>query len=184
MYRHVPNLLSGLRIFLIPFFIGAFYLPWRYAHFLAAFLFLLAAITDWFDGYLARRFQLTSPLGAFLDPVADKLLVSSALILIVSSGPTYLAIPAMIMIGREIAISSLREWMSFLGKRSSVAVNMMGKLKTTIQMIAILFAIVCDWQQDNLLNLMTDLLLYGAAVLTLWSMMIYLTAAWRELSKV
>ncbi|MDJ0807727.1 MAG: CDP-diacylglycerol--glycerol-3-phosphate 3-phosphatidyltransferase [Gammaproteobacteria bacterium] len=180
---NIPNILTLLRIVLIPVFVLIFYLPFNWARIACALVFALAAITDWLDGYLARRWSQTSPFGAFLDPVADKLMVAVALLLLVQSEPTpALAIPAAVIIGREITISALREWMAELGARGQVAVSMMGKVKTTVQMIAILLLIY----ERPFLGLPTYtigfLLLYLAAILTLWSMLRYLRAAWPSLT--
>lgn len=182
MWKHVPNLLTLSRILLIPVFIAVFYLPLQSARLLAAIIFIIAALTDWFDGYLARRLQLTSSLGAFLDPVADKLLVATALVLIVAEGPTYLAIPATIIIGREIAISALREWMAELGKRKEIAVNILGKIKTAVQMFALILLIIHDPRYHNWFGILAYSSLYLAAALTLWSMALYARAVWREIS--
>lgn len=176
---NIPNLLTLLRIALIPVLVLVFYLPIGWAREISAALFLLAAITDWLDGYLARRLEQSSPFGAFLDPVADKLMVAVALVLLVQDDPSpFLAVAAAIIIGREIAISALREWMAELGKRAHVAVSRVGKVKTTAQMVAILLLLY----HDPLLGLpIVDIgyvLLYLAAGLTLWSMFIYLRAAW------
>ena len=123
-----------MRIALIPIFIVLFYLPFKGAHLAAATVFALASFTDWLDGYLARKMQLTSTFGAFLDPVADKLLVACALLLLVGAKDIdYITLPAMVIVGREIVISSLREWMAVIGSRTSVAVNFVGKIKTTAQ---------------------------------------------------
>jgi len=180
---NVPNLLTLLRIFLIPVFVGMFYLPMEWSRMACALVFGLAAVTDWWDGYLARRWQQVSPMGAFLDPVADKLMVAVALVLLVQAEPTpYLAVPAAVIIGREITISALREWMAEVGDRAAVAVTIVGKFKTTMQMVAILFLIY----RDDLLGLPVYrsglVLLYLAAALTLWSMVVYLRAAWPRLS--
>lgn len=180
---NVPNTLTLLRILLIPVFVAAFYLPLRWAHVLAAALFGLAALTDWLDGYLARRLDQTSTLGAFLDPVADKLMVAVALVLLVQRHPTvWLALPAAIIIGREITISALREWMAEIGERRRVAVSSVGKLKTVAQMVALL----CLLFREPILGLPTWRigfgLLYVAAVLTLWSMTVYLRAAYPRLT--
>lgn len=181
---NIPNLLTLLRIFLIPVFVAIFYLPVDWSNIACALVFALAAITDWFDGYLARRWGQVSPLGAFLDPVADKLMVAVALILLVQVEPSpELALPAAIIIGREITISALREWMAELGARAAVAVSMVGKFKTAAQMVAILLLIY----RDPLLGLPVHeigfILLYLAALLTLWSMVVYLRAAWPNLSE-
>ncbi len=184
MFNNIPNLLTLIRILLIPVYIVLFYLPVEWANIACAFVFGLAAATDWLDGYLARRLQQTSAFGAFLDPVADKLMVAAALILLVAADPRpELAIRAVIIIGREITISALREWMAELGKRTKVAVSMVGKFKTAAQMGAIMFMI---WR-DPLFGLpiyqIGFVLLYVAAILTLWSMLVYLRAAWPTLTE-
>ena len=180
---NIPILLTWLRVALIPLVVGVFYLPadWLtdYERGLAAtIIFVVAALTDWFDGYLARRWNQTSSFGAFLDPVADKLMVTGALLLLVELGRTT-AVIAFVIIGREIAISALREWMAQIGASKSVAVSSLGKVKTIAQMIAIpmllykapLFGVI-----DTLY--LGTVLLYIAAVLTLWSMIYYLRRAW------
>lgn len=179
----IPNLLTFLRILLIPFFVGSYYLPFDWSSQLSALLFTLAAVTDWLDGYLARRWQQTSPLGAFLDPVADKLMVASALVILVQAHPSlFMVIPALVIIGREITISALREWMAELGARAQVAVSVIGKFKTAAQMAALILLIY----RDDVFGLPTFIigyvLLYLAVVLTLWSMLVYLQAAWPALS--
>ena len=134
----VPNVLTLLRIALIPVFVGVFYLPYQWSALACAVIFAVAGITDWVDGYLARKMEQSTKLGAFLDPVADKLMVAAALVLLVEAHATaLLAIPAIVIISREITVSALREWMAELGKRASVAVSFVGKVKTTVQMIAI-----------------------------------------------
>jgi CDP-diacylglycerol--glycerol-3-phosphate 3-phosphatidyltransferase len=179
----VPNILTVTRIALIPVFLLAYYLPVSWSHILTTAIFGLAALTDWFDGYLARRLQQFSPFGAFLDPVADKLIVAVALIMLVQRNPTFwFVIPAAIIVGREIAISALREWMAEVGERAQVAVSVIGKIKTTVQMIALLLLLY----REDLWGFPTHdvgvVLLYAAAALTLWSMVIYLKAAWPSLS--
>lgn len=179
---NIPNLLTGLRILLIPVFIVVFYLPVTWSREMATVIFVLAALTDWLDGYLARRMQLVSALGAFLDPVADKLMVATALVLLVQADPSVpMAIAAAVIIGREIAISGLREWMAELGSRTKVAVSEIGKFKTAAQMVAIILLIY----RDDLWGLPTYtvglVLLYIAVALTLWSMTLYLRAAWPSL---
>lgn len=183
MLLNIPNLLTLLRILLIPVFIVLFYLPVSWNHLACAAVFALAAITDWLDGFLARRLQQTSPLGAFLDPVADKLMVAAALVLLVQGDPTpWLAVPALVIIGREITISALREWMAEVGARAQVAVSEIGKIKTTVQMVAILLMIYqAPWLGMPIYTI-GFVLLYVAVVLTLWSMMVYLRAAWPSLS--
>lgn len=177
----LPNLLTWGRIVLIPLLLLVYYLPdsWIPEHaqnLVAACIFALAAITDWLDGYLARSLKQTSAFGAFLDPVADKLMVATALLLLVALANVEAFIAA-IIIGREIAISALREWMAKLGESKSVAVSFVGKLKTTVQMIAILLLLYNDpiWRIDT--HALGTFLIYVAAILTLWSMIYYLRKA-------
>ncbi|MDR1057750.1 MAG: CDP-diacylglycerol--glycerol-3-phosphate 3-phosphatidyltransferase [Coxiellaceae bacterium] len=186
MKKNIPNLLTLIRIFLIPAIVLAFYLPGKFGHVLATFIFAVAALTDLFDGLLARNLNQTTRFGAFLDPVADKLIVSIALILIVAElGKAYVAIPAVVIVGREIAISALREWMADIGKRTSVAVSYMTRIKTTVQMFAVgLLLLYCPKCADGYKHLVLGLvLLYVAVGMTLWSMYIYLKAAWPDLMK-
>ncbi len=179
---NIPNILTLLRIVLIPVFVLLFYLPVEWARFSCALVFSVAAVTDWFDGYLARRWGQVSPFGSFLDPVADKLMVAVALLLLVQADPTpALAIPAAVIIGREITISALREWMAELGARAKVAVSVIGKFKTAVQMVAILLLIYSDPVAGIPVFTVGFVLLYVAAVLTLWSMVLYLRAAWPSL---
>jgi CDP-diacylglycerol--glycerol-3-phosphate 3-phosphatidyltransferase len=184
---NIPNLLTLMRIGLIPFFVVIFYLPWKGAHILSSIIFTLGAITDWLDGYLARTLQQQSAFGKFLDPVADKLMVAVALVLIVGEYQgqfqVTLAIPAAIIVGREIVISALREWMAEIGKSRSVAVSFLGKIKTTFQMLALILLLAQPIRLWNctLINL-GILLLWISASLTLWSMMIYLKAAYKDLN--
>jgi CDP-diacylglycerol--glycerol-3-phosphate 3-phosphatidyltransferase len=180
---NIPNLLTLFRLFLIPVFILCFYSGMENARFWASFVFCLAAITDALDGYLARKLEQSTPFGAFLDPVADKVMVAVALVLIaVDSVSLWVTIPAIIMIGREIVISALREWMAELGKRANVAVSNLGTYKTIAQMLALIGLI---WRPEFwLVSWFTPvgmLLLYIATVLTIWSMYSYLKAAWRDL---
>jgi len=180
---NTPNILTLLRILLIPVFVGIFYVPAAWARVACALVFAAAAVTDWLDGYLARRMGQTSPLGAFLDPVADKLMVAVALVLLVQADPQpALALPAAVIIGREITVSALREWMAELGARARVAVSMAGKFKTTVQMIAIIFLILGDFPFGAWVYGLGMVLLYIAAALTLWSMVLYLRAAWPSLT--
>ena len=179
----IPNLLTFSRIVMIPVFVALFYMPASWSNQLAALVFLAAAITDWLDGYLARRMGLVSALGAFLDPVADELVVGTALVLLVAADPSvWIAISAAVIIGREITISALREWMAELGARATVAVSWVGKFKTVMQMTSILLMIY----RDDFLGLpvyqIGVVLLYVAVFLTLWSMLVYLRAAWPSLS--
>lgn len=202
---NLPNNLTIARIVMIPLFIAIAYWPpalgigvpaipnnaiarlgmLEYSdsmlrHFLLTFLFILAAVTDWLDGYLARKMNITSAFGRFLDPVADKLMVAAALIILVQWHPNIvMATCGIVIISREIAVSALREWMAELGARTSVAVSYVGKLKTTFQMIAI-SVLLLNWQS---LEILGYILMIIAVVLTLWSMMIYLKAAWPYLKK-
>lgn len=173
-----------LRILLVPVFVGVFYLPVPWANVACTALFAVAAFTDLLDGYLARRLKQISAFGAFLDPVADKLMVAAALVLLVQAIPTPgVAIAAVIIIGREITISALREWMAQLGNRTTVAVSMVGKLKTTAQMAALLLLLYRE-PLGGFPTLATGLgLLFIAAALTLWSMFHYLFAAWPILKR-
>lgn len=186
MRMNIPNILTFIRIFLIPTIVFAFYLPGKFGHTLAATIFVVAALTDWIDGYLARNLNQTTKFGEFLDPVADKLVVAIALVLIVGElGKAYIAIPAAVIIGREIAISALREWMADIGKKTSVAVSYVGKIKTTLQMLAVgLLLLYCPKCGDGYKFLVFGLiLLYLAAGMTLWSMYMYLKTAWPDLTK-
>jgi CDP-diacylglycerol--glycerol-3-phosphate 3-phosphatidyltransferase/cardiolipin synthase len=180
---NTPNLLTLLRIVLIPVFVVVFYLHTPWAPYLAALVFAAAAITDWLDGHLARRWDQTSALGAFLDPVADKLMVAVALVLLVQADQrTLLALSAAVIIGREITVSALREWMAEIGARGKVAVSRTGKLKTTAQMVAIVLLLLPrDAALPGWIYELGLWLLYLAAVLTLWSMFLYLRAAWPSL---
>ncbi len=180
---NIPNTLTLIRIFLIPVFIVIFYLPVSWNHLAATIIFTLAAITDLLDGYLARRLGQISTLGEFLDPVADKLMVAVVLVLLVQDHPTiWLALPAAVIIGREITVSGLREWMAELGARRKVAVSLYGKIKTVAQMIALILLIY----RDSIFNIPIYktgmVLLYIAAILTLWSMCHYLYTAWPKLT--
>lgn len=178
---NIPNTLTWARIALIPIFVGVFYLPdaWLslpHKNLIATALFAAAAITDWFDGYLARALGQTSAFGAFLDPVADKLMVAAALILLVQLARVD-AIIAVIIIGREITISALREWMARVGKSASVAVAYVGKLKTAAQMVAIPLLLYNAPLLSIDVTKLGSVLIYVAAALTLWSMGYYLHRA-------
>jgi len=178
--NNLPNILTFLRIILIPFFIIAFYLPIHAAHIAAAIIFALASFTDWLDGYLARKLHQISSFGAFLDPVADKLLVASSLLLLVGSqNIPYITLPAIVIVGREIVISALREWMAEVGNRASVNVSTIGKVKTASQMVALILLIAYA-PRESFLGVLGFILLYLAAGLTLWSMVIYLKVALSE----
>ncbi len=187
MPLNIPILLTWLRIVAIPLLIATYYLPanWLTAHerdLIATGIFMAAGLTDWADGYLARKLNQTSAFGAFLDPVADKLMVAAALIILVQLGRTD-AIVATIIIGREITISALREWMAKIGASKSVAVSMLGKIKTTAQMMAIPLLLYhvqlggIDTQEAG------NWLIWLAALLTLWSMGYYLRMAWPEIQR-
>jgi CDP-diacylglycerol--glycerol-3-phosphate 3-phosphatidyltransferase len=183
MRWNLPNVLTAARIAAIPVFVVVFYLPTSWGGQVCAGIFLLAALTDWLDGYLARRLQQVSPFGAFLDPVADKLMVAAALIILVEADPTpWLAVPAVVIVGREITVTALREWMAQVGARARVRVRLIGKVKTSVQMAAIVLMLY----REPILGLPVYEIgvigLYAAAVLTLWSMLAYLRAAWPSLS--
>lgn len=179
----LPNLLSLLRILLIPLFVVSFYLPYHWTNLATAAIFALAAITDWFDGYFARKWNQTTPFGAFIDPVADKLMVSVAIVLLVEQyNAAWFTVPAIVIICREIIVSALREWMAELGKRASVAVSYVGKVKTAVQMAAILILLAVG-KEESPLTTLGEVAFYLAAALTLWSMYAYLKAAWPELQK-
>ncbi|MBI5451497.1 MAG: CDP-diacylglycerol--glycerol-3-phosphate 3-phosphatidyltransferase [Gammaproteobacteria bacterium] len=174
-----PTLLTLLRIGLIPVMVIVFFLPYTWSGIAAALVFSLGAITDWLDGYLARRLGQTSAFGAFLDPVADKLMVAVALVLIVKDMPTvWTAVPAAVIIGREITVSALREWMAELGKSATVAVNMLGKIKTTCQITALIMLLFKYPLFSLPIIAIGHVMLYLAAALTLWSMVLYMKKAW------
>lgn len=194
-----PNVLTLIRILIIPLLVLFFYLPVWWSHLAAAIVFAIASFTDWLDGYLARYLQQTTRLGAFLDPVADKLMVSVALILIVAepifqfvSLPTrilsipavFITVPAAIIVAREIVVSALREWMAEIGSLASVAVTKIAKFKTAVQMLALVVLLYCDATTGAFLIFLGYILLYIAAILTIWSMLVYLKAAWSKLVSV
>jgi len=176
---NIPMLLTLLRIALIPVFVLAFYLPlFGINNYIVTAIFFIAGITDWLDGYLARKWNQQSSFGAFLDPVADKLMVAAALALLVSKHPgPVLAIPAIIIIGREITISALREWMANNGDVHKVAVSIIGKIKTFAQMWAIGFLLFEEPLGEFPTMIFGYFLLYTSAILTLWSMFLYIQAA-------
>ncbi|MEH6387249.1 MULTISPECIES: CDP-diacylglycerol--glycerol-3-phosphate 3-phosphatidyltransferase [Pseudomonas] len=179
---NIPNVLTLMRVGLIPIFILLYYLPYPWSYLAASVVFTLASITDWLDGYLARKLEQSTPFGAFLDPVADKLMVAVALVLLVQSHANFwVTAPAMVIIGREIVISALREWMAELGARAQVAVSQLGKYKTAAQMVALVVLlanppVITNWV------ILGYVLLMISAVLTLWSMYVYLRAAWPYMS--
>jgi CDP-diacylglycerol--glycerol-3-phosphate 3-phosphatidyltransferase len=179
---NIPNTLTWLRILMIPAIVGLFYLPYWWADPATCAAFALAGITDSLDGYYARKLGQTSRLGAFLDPVADKLIVASALVLIVAKDPRwFVVIVAVVIIGREIAVSALREWMAEIGARGRIAVSVWGKYKTIVQIVGL----SCLLFRRDLFGLpiyrIGLVLTAVAAVLTLWSMILYLRLAWPEL---
>lgn len=181
-----PILLTWLRVAMIPLVVGVFYVPdtWMALpakNLTAAVFFIVASLTDWFDGFLARRWNQTSSFGAFLDPVADKLMVAAALLVLLSLGRVSDVI-ALVIIGREITISALREWMAQIGASKSVAVNFLGKLKTTFQMIAIPL-LLFEGRLFGMIDAQVwgTWLIYVAAVLTLWSMAYYMKLAWPQI---
>lgn len=187
MPLNLPILLTWLRILAIPLMIAVYFLPasWAGAHerdLIATLIFVAAAITDWADGYLARKLDQTSAFGAFLDPVADKLMVAAALIVLVQLGRAD-AIVATIIIGREITISALREWMAKIGASKNVAVSMLGKIKTAAQMLAIPALLYSAPFLGLDLRQFGNWLIWIAALLTLWSMGYYLHMAWPEIAK-
>ena len=179
---NLPNLLTWGRVLAIPLLVAVFYLPVSAVtqNWLATGIFLLAAITDWLDGYLARRLGQMTAFGAFLDPVADKLLVCAALVVLVSLGRVE-ALIALVIIGREITVSALREWMAKIGQSTSVAVQGIGKLKTAVQMTAIPLLLFDSPIFGLPLALIGQGLIMVAAVLTVWSMLYYLRRAWPHL---
>jgi len=181
---NLPNTLTLLRIAMIPIFVVVFYLPFKWSNLLACLVFSIAALTDLLDGYLARKLDQISRLGAFLDPVADKLMVAVVLVLLVQQKPVlYLALPAAVIICREITISALREWMAELGARSKVAVSIFGKVKTVTQMVALIFLVYKNPLFGIPVYDIGLVLLYIAVILTLWSMFEYLYSAWPKLTE-
>ncbi len=187
MILNLPNILTLMRIVLIPVLVLVFYYPADWANIVATVILFVAGVTDWLDGYLARKMGMSSRFGAFLDPVADKLIVAVALILIVDLNPTpyagfWIAVPAAIIVGREIIISALREWMSESGASSKVAVSMLGKIKTAAQMWALGFLTYHEPIMGHSMALWGLVLLYFAAIVTIWSMIDYIKSAWPNLS--
>ncbi|AWK14279.1 CDP-diacylglycerol--glycerol-3-phosphate 3-phosphatidyltransferase [Candidatus Fukatsuia symbiotica] len=181
MQLNIPTWLTLLRIVLVPFFVLAFYLPFTWAPMFCALIFVFAAVTDWFDGFLARRWKQTTRFGAFLDPVADKVMVVIALMLVTEYYHVWwITLPVAIVITREIIISSLREWMAEIGKGSSMVVSWMGKMKTTAQMLSLVGLL---WRPIPIVEFTSIVLLYVAVVLTFWSMFQYLNRVrvWKHL---
>jgi CDP-diacylglycerol--glycerol-3-phosphate 3-phosphatidyltransferase len=181
MELNIPNSLTVSRIIMVPILVLVFYLPFENHQIVAAGLFTLAALTDWFDGYLARKLAQMTEFGAFLDPVADKLMVAVALVLLVEQHDNILfTLAACVIVGREIVVSALREWMAELGERTSVRVNYVAKVKTFVQMLAIIALLALDPViNEGWMLAVAYTMLYAAALLTLWTMVIYLRAAWK-----
>ena len=175
----LPTAITLFRIALIPLFVVVFYLPFRWVNEVAFAIFTLAALSDWVDGYLARTMQQESRFGAFLDPVADKLMVVVVIVLLVQENPSiYIALPSLIIIAREISVSALREWMAQLGSSASVKVSFVGKAKTLAQMTALALMIYADPLMGLPVFEIGLAIYYLAAILTIYSMIIYLRAAW------
>ena len=180
----LPTIITLARIALIPLFVVVFYLPYGWANLASAAIFALASISDWVDGYLARSLKQESAFGAFLDPVADKLMVVVAIILIVQTNPSiYIALPSIIIVAREISISALREWMAELRKSATVKVSFIGKAKTTAQLISLLLLIYGEPVNGIPVFKIGLGLYFLAALFTIISMFIYLRAAWPVIRK-
>jgi len=178
---NLANAITSFRLLLIPMVVGSYFSDWTFSNVVAAALFTVASLSDWLDGYLARRLDIATDLGAFLDPVADKLLVSAVLIMLAAQFPVLLP-PAMIIVSREIVISALREWMAARGKRDVVAVAYSGKLKTTTQMLAIIVLILVTETSPDYVFWLGQGMIYLAALLGLYSAYLYLKAAMPALS--
>ena len=179
---NLPNLLTLSRIFLVPLFVIVYVIPSEGTYFYAAALFGLAAFTDWLDGYLARRLNQTTAFGAFLDPVADKLIVVTAVVILIAHHHTlWLTLPGLVIVGREIVVSALREWMAEMNRRGVVSVGWLGRVKTVFQMVAVLVLLANPPALDRPWVMVGYVLLYIAAAMTLASMVIYLRAAWPSL---
>jgi CDP-diacylglycerol---glycerol-3-phosphate 3-phosphatidyltransferase len=176
---NLANFFTVLRVLMIPMFMGLYYIEFPWHRLLAAFVFILACVTDWLDGHIARKLNQTSRFGAFLDPVADKLLVTITLVILAASYPSpWYVIPAALIVAREVMVSALREWMAEHQQRDAVKVGKVGKVKTTFQMIAIGVLLTTDPQGPALLWASGYALVNFAALLTLWSLFIYLRSAW------
>lgn len=182
MKINIPTSLTLLRIALIPVLIAVFYLPFPGSRTVAAIIFMVAAFSDWLDGYLARKLNLISRFGAFLDPVADKLMVATALIILLQENTSFgFTISTAVIIGREITISALREWMAEVGQSSNIAVSWVGKIKTAVQMLAIILLLYQAPIFEVSMYAVGLIVLYASVILTLWSMIQYLLAAWPTL---
>jgi CDP-diacylglycerol--glycerol-3-phosphate 3-phosphatidyltransferase len=175
----LPTAITLFRIALIPLFVIVFYLPFTWANIASTAIFAVASISDWVDGYLARSMQQESSFGAFLDPVADKLMVVVIIVLLVEAHPSiYIALPSVVIVAREISVSALREWMAQLGSSATVKVSFIGKAKTVLQMFALGFMIFSEPFMGLPIFEIGLGIYYLAAILTIISMMIYLRAAW------
>ena len=180
----LPTAITLFRIALIPLFILVFYLPFAWANIVATALFAIASLSDWVDGYLARSMQLESSFGAFLDPVADKLMVVVVIVLLVEAHPSiFVALPSVVIVAREISISALREWMAQLGASTTVKVSFVGKTKTVAQMLALGFMIFSEPLMGLPIFQIGLVIYYFAAILTIASMVIYLRAAWPVITR-
>ena len=174
------NFVSFVRVLMIPVVVWLYFAEFEFAHLAAAILFSIASLTDWLDGFLARKLNQTTEFGAFIDPVADKLLVVTVLILLVAVYPVLLAATA-IIISREILVSALREWMAMRGQRDTVKVAYIGKVKTTLQMIAVIVLLICTETTPEWLLQLGLVLINVAALLSIWSMITYFRNAWGTL---
>lgn len=187
---NIANILTSFRIICIPLLVFFFYLPVSWGQTTAALIFAVVGWTDWFDGWVARKFNMQSALGEFLDPVADKLMVAASLVLLVEQHATiWIAVPALVIISREITVSALREWMAEYGERSAIKVVFVAKLKTLMQLSAIFFLLLAGKENDvesiwahSQLYIWGYIFMYSAVALTLWSMFIYLKVTWPLLS--
>ena len=178
---NLPNKITLIRILMIPIFIIVYYLPLELNHIISAIIFAVAALTDWVDGFIARKYDMVTKFGEFLDPLADKLIVVAALALLLEVYATpWFAIPAILIIGRELVISGLREWMAKIGLSNKVKVSMIGKVKTWVQMIAIAVLLIAS-NQYLFFTSLGFILIYAAAFMSVWSMIHYLKQAWPQL---
>ena len=178
---NLPNKITLIRILMIPIFIIVYYLPLELNHIISAIIFAVAALTDWVDGFIARKYDMVTKFGEFLDPLADKLIVVAALALLLEVYATpWFAIPAILIIGRELVISGLREWMAKIGLSNKVKVSMIGKVKTWVQMSAIAVLLIAS-NQYLFFTSLGFILIYAAAFMSVWSMIHYLKQAWPQL---
>ena len=181
-YKNIPNYFTLLRIILVPVIVVFYYFPFSHVHIIATILFIIASLTDWLDGFLARRWKVSSGLGAFLDPVADKILIVICLTMLVSQERLgFIVLATLVIVAREMIVSGLREWMAEVGKRAHVAVSYIGKWKTACQMLAIILLLYSSKTSPLWVTWLGVILIYIAAVLTVWSMVMYIRAAWPAL---